>query len=449
MHKWKIIFLLLPFWLIFYVAIPPFQSPDEQGHYNFVQSLSNLSYPSFPKAGKLCDSSEVRDVTNYYEGNKLPFNENKIISKPNAIPNRNYAEKINCTVQANQPPLYYLASTVFYKTATFFNFFGATRFYFTRLSSLFFYIIFIIFSYKSFLLLFNKKTSFFLSVAVGIQPTILMLAVGLNPEIGAVSLSTVVFYFILKYLKTGKLNYKNLFLLVLISAAAILSKITSLVVIPTCLFLIIRSKNLNLTDMLKKMVIYLFFTFLFITPWLLANWKVNSSIMLDNLALVYPKTLTAPLPTKVVVKGVLKDFENAMRTIPGMIGWLDTPLFESLAILELIAAFFAFTMGLFATLKERFGTFTEKALLTSVLFVTAVFTFNLYLAINFQLRIGVSGLQGRYFIIGVVPFFIVAVYGLTKFFRVSDQTISKLIVNISFFIYFIFVLFNFLPRYYV
>jgi len=448
MDKLKLIILVLPFWLIFYSAIPPFQTPDEQGHYNFVQSLADLNYPSFPKAEKKCDSSEVRDVTNYYEGNKIPFNEQRIVGKTNIIPNQKYFEEINCTAQANHPPLYYATSAIFYKTATILDFFGTTRFYFTRLSSLVFYIIFIIFAYKSFSLLFSRKTSLFLSITVGIQPTILMLAVGINPEIAAVSLATASFYFIIKYLKAGAFTYRNILFLALLSAGAVLSKLTGAIVIPFFLFSILISNSKVVTS-IKKTLVYLFLMLFFISPWLLLNWKVNSKLALDNLDFIYPKNLRAPISHKEMVIGVLKDFRNAFLTIPGRIGWLDTPLFSFLAGSEVIVLFFSFIIGIFATLKAGIKTVTGKILSASIVFVLAVLIFNLYLAISMQLKLGIGGLQGRYFIIGTVPFLIVTTYGLAKLVRVSDETTSKVILNISILIYFIFVLFNFIPRYYV
>lgn len=139
-------FLLILFaQIIFFVLIPPFQIPDEQGHYENVFWLSRGKYPYQLLEKNKTYSSYFQEIEKYYP---LKFSVELLKNNPlRKKTETEFEKKIPANYQpinfqAYHPFLYYLILTPAMFLANFFKLDLISRFYLTRfLSALFFWII--------------------------------------------------------------------------------------------------------------------------------------------------------------------------------------------------------------------------------------------------------------------------------------------------------------------
>lgn len=443
----KLLLAILPFWLIFYVLIPPFQIPDEPEHYSYIQSLANFHYPVLPKNKETKHiSDQTRDLLKIYQTPKIAFHQRIVINKPL---NKTTVSKNDTTFsskQAYHPPFYYLTGAVFYKLGKMFLS-PIDLYFFTRLTSLIFYLIFVFSCYKLLKFFFNKKTSFYLSFIPALNPTILMVSIGVNPEIAVIAMSTVSLYFLIGLLKNKSPKLKDWSLLILSSSLAFYSKFNGIVIIPTIFFSLIFLLNRHLKERLKTSLNYILVQFLLIIPFFINNYRLYNKLLVDNFSIIIKSSIPKIITKTMMISYIFSDFKRMLYHIPGVLGWLDTPVFFEFQILFFLLFIFFLGMGInhyFSTKKS-----SKKILSPLLIHIIFTFLFLLLMAINFKINYWSSGLQGRYALIAMAPFIVFVFNGLTKFIRLSEEKIAYSLFVLNFLYYFIIIFFVLIPRYYV
>jgi Predicted membrane protein (DUF2142). len=185
----KIFFLIFFAWFLFYIFTPPFQTPDEEGHYENIFWFSHLVYPQVEKKGEK-NYHFVDQFIPFFNFKNKPFSFKKIFSSPLIKKTSKDVDIKKLTpknLQAYHPPLYPLIGAIFFKMAEILNFNLISQFYFTRLLSAFFYFLMVFISYKILKIIFKQEKEI-ISVLLlfSLNPQILRAGISINPDIAVV-----------------------------------------------------------------------------------------------------------------------------------------------------------------------------------------------------------------------------------------------------------------------
>jgi len=446
----KKIFLLIFFaQLIFFVCIPPFQIPDEPGHYENVFWAAKGKYPfellkktqEFPHYTK-----EIEDV--YFIKKDPPlFSVKKLINNP--LKNKKQTEfekkflkKKNfypINFQAYHPFLYYFLISPSQILADFLNLDIITRFYLTRFFSLIFssFTFFLVYQILKLLKIEdeNKKTIF---LFFGLNPLILCMSIGINPDNGVALFSYLNLFLTLFFIKRRIfLNNMSLFILGLISGLAFISKTSGIFnLLFIFLILLFQKKGKKIFYLFKKTTL-LFFSFLIPTSiWIILritryHYLMTPAFFVGHYKPLYPKNFLVSLFS------ALFEFRHTIFHFSGFFGatnnfWPPKIYFSSYFFLVV----FFFILGI-KDLYKKFFPLT--------LYLLSCFLFFYSLSLYFKIN-GLSwDIQGRYLILAWLPFYFFVFFGIKKILKEKANTIVNIFSLVNFFAFLFFLL---IPRFY-
>jgi len=443
----KLILVILPFWLIFYILIPPFQIPDEREHYSYVQSLANFHYPIMQADKKVKQiSPQTRNLLTIFRAYEIAFNQKTVINKPFDKSKMVTNDQISVSLQAYHPPFYYLVAAVFYKLGKIFLS-PTDLYFFTRLASLVFYLVFVLFGYRLLRFFFTEKISFYLSFVAALNPTILMIAIGINPEMAVIALSTVSLYFLVKILKKNRPRIKDWFFLILASSLSFYSKFSGIIIFPTIFFSLIFFLKKEFLVRLKSAIYYFLIQALITVPFFLNNYLHYHKLIVDNFSIVIKHTIPKVITKTMMASYIFFDFRKILLHISGILGWLDAPVFSEIQTLFAFLFVFFLALGIYYYFRTQK---VQKNLLAPIwMYIVFTFLFLLTMSVNYKLNHWTAGLQGRYALVAMIPLIVFIFNGLRKFIRMNEEKIAYSLFILNFLYYFLIVCYVLIPRYYV
>ncbi len=434
----KVFLIIFLFQAIFFITVPPFQIPDESGHYENIIWLAKGKYPyQLLEKGKkypyITEELEKYYPTffSYEKIKSQPLKNKKMTEIEKKLPKNH--QPIN--FQAYHPFLYYLLLTPGQFLANILDTDLLTRFYLTRLISSIYFWLLLFFILRTLINLkvkqIDQKTFF---LFFGLNPIVLYYSIGINPDIGVTIVSSALILMISRY--ANNLNLSRFIILGIIAGLAYLSK-TSGIINLIFLFLIIFHKQTF--NFFKKIVhlIVVFFSFLIVSsPWLILHYLRYHTLNTPSFYIAH----SGPIRPNSFFRSIFLagyEFRHTIMHYSGFFGaqnqyWPPKIYF----ILFTLVIFFLFILGLKDSFKKFWILFY---------YLIASFVFFYILAFYFKISGFLWDVQGRHFLVSFFPFYFFVYQGLKKIFQ---NKLYFLLKTFSLSNIFIFIFFLMLPSFY-
>lgn len=452
----KIFFLIIFSYLIYFILIPPFQIPDEPEHLENIYWISRLKYPVLPKIGEKRPGLFVDQIINVYDWNKVnsdgfvlsnfqkiqAFNKNSSVS----FAANKFSGKSS---QAYHPPLYFAGGALIFRLAEILKVNLITQYYLVRLTSFLFYSASVYVAYLILKKFFGTETvSNSLLVFFAINPTVLKMGIGINNEIAAVFFSLLFLYFILKTAGDSKIAptktflNKNILLVSIMSAGAILSKFSGIfTVLAFTVFSFFRlrlSKKFFLTILKFTAVLSVF-----LLPWFVFNFLRYGNPLQDNFALICKRDF----PSYNIITTTLWslfEFRHTINHYAGFLGWGEPMPFKWFFVSYTVVFTVLFLLGLISFMRR-----TGKTKIIFLSYTFSLFFFLFLLDFYRKLQNYSCDIQGRYLLPAFLPIIIILAFGLAKLLKINIEKASLLLMYFALFQYYFVLVFVLLPYYYV
>ncbi len=391
--------IILAYWL-FFVFIPPLQTPDENDHYETVYWLSKSIYPYQPRNRqpikprftdelfatvdlKMKDPNRNLNLPNFQEiaHSQLKQKTNYSLSKQ--------AQFVPITLQSYQTPLYHLAAAQIFKLGQSLRLNLWHLSYFTRLTSSLFYFGLVFYALTVLRLLFKKQDIVEpLWLFFSLNPQVIRSGVSINPDIAQAFLAMFFLYFLLK------LKIKTL-LMAILGGLTALAKFSGIFTVPVFNTLILISKQ-PWRQKLQKMILFNLVCLLLLTPWFYLNYSRYGSITTTQGFFLASSHQIVPRPIgKALVLAAL-DFRHTLMHFSGFLGagnerYPFKLFFVTYTILLAVLSF----SGFYRFIKIQ-SPYRLKLLIYGFFYLAFLY----YLAVFFQ-KSGLNwDIQGRYFLNG-------------------------------------------------
>jgi len=406
----KIFFLIFFAWFLFYIFTPPFQTPDEEGHYENIFWFSHLVYPQVEKKGEK-NYHFVDQFIPFFNFKNKPFSFKKIFSSPlikKSSKEVNIKKLTPKNLQAYHPPLYPIIGTIFFKMAEILNFNLIFQFYFIRLLSGFFYFLMVFIVYYILKIIFKQEKEIIPALLFfSLNPQILRAGISINPDIAISFFSYLFLYFLLIFLNQ-KLTLKKILILSFTAGLSTLSKFSGIFnVLVFIAYLFFHKKTKN-----KLLIFFMFFIIFFITilPWILTNLKINKTPIVSEAFITAEYRNLKPLS---LVPAIFFGFFELRHTLMHYAGFLGAT--NEIYPPKIFFVFYPtfLTILFFLGVIKVFNRENKIKILLICLF--SLILFLSILGIYFKI-LGVSwDLQGRYFIPGFLVFTIFVSFGFGRY----------------------------------
>lgn len=434
----KKVFLLIFFaQLINFFIIPPFQIPDEVGHYENVYWVARAKYP-YEILAKGTKNPLYTDEIYQYFPNRFSF---KKISKNNPLilkKRTEFEKKISkdfypINFQAYHPFLYYLLLSPSMFLADLLDLSILGRFYLTRFFSSVLFWGLIFFVYQTLKIIKNKEKDIkTFMIFYGLNPLVLYYSVGINPDLGVAVFSTIVLY--LSFIFLNKKSIKFFIILGIMSGLTYLNKTSGLI---TFLFvgLVIFFKKEILLFKMKKFFTYSSSFFLTALPWFYLHLYRYGTMATPSFRIAHDRPTESHNLITALILAVL-EFRHSIMHYAGFFGsqnqyWPNKLYFISYTLL----IFFLFFIGFIKNGKKYF-------ILT--LYLLSGFLFFYLLAFYYKQNGYLWDLQGRHILMIFFPFYFFVYLGLKNIFQKIDIFLKFLIlVNFLIILFFLY-----LPTFY-
>ena len=448
----SMIVLALLAWVLFVIVIPPFQTPDEPGHFAYVQSLASGHYPILPKKGILSyDSDLSADLQISGHVSEIAFHQDRIMNFLRSPVDESKSDNVDKSVQAYQPPLYYFVASVLYRVSRSLGLPALTNFYATRMASLLFYLLFLAAFRLTVGQFMKQRAADYLTLAIALQPTLLMIAASINPEIGVVAVFTVTLGFLVAGLKTGSTKLSYAILLGLLSAATILTKFTGVIIYPVIFLALAMETAGGKTKKMRQLATYTASTIIPLTPWLIFNYLNYHALLPHNAQLL---SGSGPIDNKIQLLFMTSnDIRESLSGLAGIFGWLDAPVYGTLQQIYTFICLTFIGIGAWIIFHRREWKKSGLELVPFISFVTLallslfLIVYSLYLKVDYG---WIFALQPRYFMIGMLPAAVLFVSGIRQALRsVHEEQLMRGLFFFSLVYFLIALLYTIVPRYYV
>ncbi len=433
-------------YFIFFFLLPPFQTPDEQAHFEVIYWTSYFQYPKLT----------MEPTTHIQPGESLqePFAEvvqhTGIIPNFTAIKNSKMqklvdypkSEKQQFTpfaIQSYNPPIYYMIGSVFLQVARLFHTSILTQFYVTRLTSGLFYFATIFVVYKTFLFLFKKeKMANSFTLLFGLNPLLMQSGIGISSDIAVVFFSAVFFYLTAKL----ELSFKSVVLLGLVAGLACLSRATGLILIPGFIvYLFFQEKDKKL--FLKYALLFGSIFLLIQVPWFLLNFiRYHTPVMaIPAFGAAISQGIYVSLPEAILL--TVWNLRHVYMHFSGFLGWNEAFPFPPIFITYTVIFILFSSIGIFYLWRNN----KNKLMITSTIFLFLLF---------FILDVGrkIHSHQawetgGRDALLIYLPLLLFTIKGFSVVLKKKTEQIAIYFGYFAIWYYYFILIFVLIPRYYV
>lgn len=438
-----VFFSILCFYLIFFFLLPPFQTPDEQGHYETVYWMSRgiipwvnedftpNPYPYGEQLGRFFNFGN--------DDSMLIINRNYLreygIHASKGFETEVYQKLIPSSSQAYNPPFYYLVAGLAVKAGSFVSANLIEQFYLARLTSGLFYFVSLFFFYRLLLQLgVSRITAVLVQFIIGLNPLFLQTGIGIGPDMAFCAMAVLSVFLLVRYLQTNT----GVYTLGLSVGLACLTKITGIVFICILVALAIYKRKQNLS---KSIVVSVAVQL----PLYLFNFVQYGKPVLTGVALglgdVEGKGV---LFTEAVIETVL-GIRHTFMHFSGFLGWNDVYPF-SFIFWPYTFAFFVLLIVGYRWLRK---TFASASLVIDGLCIGSALFFSALALLRVMYFNAGWGIGGRN-ILYLFPFFTYAVVlGISQLTSRPTERIVKKLVFFSIAYYYLIIITVLIPRYYV
>ena len=345
--------------------------------------------------------------------------------------------------QAYHPPLYYLYLAPFLRLGQFLKLNQIEVFYLLRLASGVFFFASIWLFHQIFRhYLQNEKARLALTLFWAINPHTLKMAVGINPDMALV-FSVGLFFYV--FLKTDhkRPRLPQIFIFSLLTALAALLKFSGIFLCAFFLISLFLNKDLNLKTRIKHGFFFIGFNILFLSPWLVFNWKRYGKFLPTNFALICGQIKPPPQLLAIPINAVLA-LRHSLMHFSGFMGWGTPHPFKWFFTLYSFATVVVLIFGFLALFKQKKQSAHHLLLITG-----SLIAFLVLLALKHQLNALNCDIQGRY-LLPVWPLLGLCIYyGLQTVCGSRAKSVSRILFIWSLFHFFFIIFWVLIPRYYV
>lgn len=447
--KITVLLIFFPF-ILYFILTPLFHINDESEHYKYIIALSELSYPRLNSPGEM--STVIPDIerldarfhlySSIGDDRYLPDYESII------LPNHQDRIKVHNPILSNQayhPPLYYIPATILYWISQIVTSSATVQVYIVRITSGLFFAGTVFFFYKSLVLLYPKK-KFVVSallVASSINPIMLKMAVGINPDIGLTFWTAVCIWLVLYYRKVEKWTNQTVAMFAIVIAMAILTKFSGIVLAGAFLVYVFIQKQ-RTSEKLKKVLIFSIVGIAMLTPWFFLNTMRYGSIVPQNFSLMCNQTLPA-LNIFQVVWASGYDIKQAVQEFSGFLGWGHVAIpFSWFYRIYLIGIAVLFPIGLYSLYKKKARSHVFISLCTILL---GVFLF--ILAGKHKVDQLDCTIHGRYLLPVFFGIVVISFEGLKAILHMNEEKATYWILLFTLFQFYFILMYVLLARYFI
>ena len=442
--------LVLIAWFLVFLATPPFETPDENKNYAYVQSLANGHLPRLPAAGEAGESELGIELERSYWFGAIAFHEDRIVNSLRPPIDESKSDDVDTSMQATHEPLYFLTASSFYRLARFAGFSAAKTYYATRLASLGFFMVFIVAFWKVAKMMMDERAAQYLTMAIALQPTLLMVATCVNADIGVIALTTLTIGVLLAGLKAGSTRLSFAVLLGILTGAAFWAKFPGVILIPVVMLSLAFSLKSETIQKVRLIGAYALSTVAAMAPWLVINLIRYHSLLNSNGGIAQRPEFDTN--TTSIILMPLNDVRQSLYTFAGSFGWLDAPVFLELRLIYPFAVAVLIVLAVWITIRrEKLQFRFDHIPFVSTLAVTSLMLFLIAFSLLMVLKYyWAYPLQGRYYLIGLLPAALLFFSGLKQILRsLPDESIARGVFLVSLIFFLINIIFTLLPRFYV
>jgi len=449
----KVLGLIFCAYIIFFICLPPIQTPDELSHFELVYWTSFTTYPYINQKLQVNPYGYARELSELFNlGNEDPMlviDFEKVKKSPLqqkiVYDSEKNGQLIAVSSQAYNPPLYYFFAHQLLRSARFFQINVIEQFYIVRLTSGIFFAGVLYFLYKTLTLCFkDKKVVSGVLLGMGINPLLLQSAVGISPDIAAMFFAVVFCYFFMRYRILTGISTIHLVNLAIIAGLGTLSKISNMtIVIAFAVYLFVCLKKNK-----KKIAALCIFVGTFVLtqlPWIYLNLVRYGKIVPEQVALGAIESADYTITWFKAAIVTLVNFRHTIMHYAGFLGQNDVYPFSFIFIPFVCIVLLLFCIGIFFAKKPR--SFPSGFMLGVVL-CSVCFFFGLGFLRMIQFHPG-WGIGGRnvlylYPIVSLYLFF-----GLVHLVKNNTLLAAKIWGYTGIFYFFYILVFVLWPRYYV
>jgi uncharacterized membrane protein len=392
----------LVFGVVFALATPPFQTPDEPVHFYRAYQISTFDFVINGQGGELPKS--LGDTVAYTTTSPdISFAANrkymgaKTIRELSADQNNSVKAQYDFVATAAYPPISYIPQSIGIFMARVLGLSPILMMYAGRLANLAAWIVLFALAIK---MMPRRKWAL---VFVGLLPMAIFQAVSMGADVMVIGVTALFLAMLLNLAEKKRVSNKQLLVLLLVAATLALSKQIMVVFLPLILLLpnkVFSSKNRA----------YLFKAGLILLPLLLfALWTLiskNTTIIgaaanHQDPAAQIKFALTSPWSFVNVLWNTyfFSWGDGVTRSFIGTFGWADAPLSELLATLGYIALFVVFVANTGAEDIKKWLSTKQKLIIGFCILAywgaASAALYAYYSPVGFKI---IVGLQGRYFL---------------------------------------------------
>lgn len=442
------IFVFLSY-VVFFILFPPFQNPDEQGHYETVYWTSQWFYPYVSLNFIVPKHPYAGDVQQYFSHviqHNFVIPDYAAIANSQILQRKDYLQKqkkefLPISNQAYNPPVYYVTAAVFLNLSKFLDLNLLQQFYFTRLTSAFFYFGTIYFAYKILIKLFgNSKKTMGAFLFFALNPIVMQSGIGISPDIAITFFVTAFFYIV----ATRNIEKRNtIFLLSCVAGVALLTKITAVFLIPAFIYYLYASRKL-IRNFLYNSGLFCLTVFIFQIPWMIFNFLRYHTVVVSDIALgIPPKNVHTTFLN--AFTSTVFSLRHTIMHFSGFLGWNDSYPFPVVFITFTVLFILFLLAGLVKTLRGK-GIYTKFLSISTISLICFFILLGFERAIYFHPGWEIGGRN-------ILPIFlpmIISIYaGIKVLMRKYAEITFVFLYYFSIFYYFYILLTVLVPRYYV
>lgn len=431
--------LIFTGYVIYFLLTPLFTIHDEGAQVNIVVGFSQNKYIyiSGEKSKDLNAIKKVAEKINFIESPfRLPeMNDLKSVK----VENNDFNLEGVYSHQAYSPPLYYILASIFFRVSQISEYLFV-QFYFLRIFSAIFYFGSVFMAWKILNIFFkNKKSACSVLIFFSLNPILLKMGIGVNPDI-AVTFFSLWFLFILLKSQKASLNFQRIFYLSFLSVLSSMSKISGIFTNLTFVAYIFLNYGFNKKSLIKIGIFEIIFL-IFTSPWFIfAKERYNTffpqiflthSFKIDNL----------PLISKII--DTFTAFRYTIMSYSGFMGEGWPHPFKTFFLIYGILFVILSLIGVLYVLKQK-----KTIYKTSFIFLSSLVLFLIVMSAGFRIKQLDLDVQGRYLL---PAFFVICLYiyfGILAI--VKKEKLADLIIRGFAIFQYIFILITVLIlRYYV
>lgn len=449
----KIFLFIFLSYFVFFFLIPPFQEPDESSHYENVYWITQGIYPFVPESLTPNNHPYTEKIAPYFAigiNHPMLIPDFPAIAKSYEATRVSYSPQLTRTflpisVQAYNPPVYYVIGAVFLKIAQLLHTSLLSQYYAVRFASALLYFGTVFLAYKIISILFKSpEVRKSLLIFFALNPLFINVGIGINPDIAITFFATLFLFLVMR--EQSKKNFfmkKKLIFFALILGIATLAKISGFFLVLSFLLYLFFLKQTFRQWIMASIILLIPFIFIQI-PWALFNYARYHVFVVSEVALgPATNTLANPIPKAVIAAAF--EFRHTFMHYAGFFGWNDIHPFSTIFIPYAITFFILLCCGIYVVWKED----NDKRNKLLVFSIGSLFLFFYFLSLERELFFPHWDIQGRYIMPIFFPMIICVAYGLAKITKRSIEHVAPYLFYFAIFYYFLSLIFTLLPRYYV